>query len=542
MWHCVVLMGRVVGILMVVSGAFAVRWPGFASAAVIADPVLVAAGDIACDPTSADFNGGHGTVSPPACQAAATAAEIKSIAPNYLLPLGDEQYIDGAAQGTMPPLSYYSQSYNATWGALASTQGGVVPNANIHPVAGNHEYGDLNESGSGPYASGANYFTNFGPNGLKQLPSSVTGPTNDWYSYNIAVNGGRWHIVALDSECGVVGGCGSGSPEETWFARDLAANAGVCTLVAWHQPRWASGPIDSDANYTAFWNDAVAHQVAIVLNGHAHLYQHFAPMDANGNAVPKGTSEFIVGTGGENLETAAPNSPPALIAQDDADFGVLKLALHATNASYAFQTTSGTVPDAGTVACPTGSGGSVSAPTVSSVSPVAGPASGGVAVVIAGTNFVAGATVKFGSVSAAGVTVVSSSQITAVAPAGSATVDVTVTNSAGTSPTGVADEYSYTSATNGYSVNLAATSTTAAVGASVGLTASANVDVGPTPYGIWVYDVTANTVIGHVGSGTSMTVVVSQSVASTHRYVAYIANTGPTNIQSASNPQIITWA
>ncbi len=74
------------------------------------------------------------------------------------------------------------------------------------------------------------------------------------------------------------------------------------------------------------------------------------------------------------------------------------------------------------------------APTVSSVSPNSGSTSGGTAVTITGTNFVAGATVSFGSAAATSVAVVNSTTITATTPAGSAgAATVTVTNSGGQS-------------------------------------------------------------------------------------------------------------
>ncbi|HLG67472.1 MAG TPA: metallophosphoesterase, partial [Acidimicrobiales bacterium] len=271
--------------------------------AVTTAPVLVAAGDIACSPSSPSFNGGLGTTNPPACQEAATAQEIASIAPSYLVPLGDNQYANTTTQGTQPTMSDYQGSYDATWGKLASTQGGPVPNANVHPVPGNSEYGDVNDSGQPPLSNGSNYYANFGASGLNELPSSVTGASNDWYSYDIAVPGGSWHVVALDSECSVIGGCGPGSPEETWFRNDLAANPGVCTLVYWHEPRWSIGPLGNNSELATLWTDAVAGHVTLVLNGHDHDYEHFGPMDQNGNLAPNGTSEFVVGTGGFNLDS-----------------------------------------------------------------------------------------------------------------------------------------------------------------------------------------------------------------------------------------------
>ncbi len=408
-----------------------------------ADPVLVAAGDIACDPNDTDYNNGNGLNNQ--CQEKATANEVGSIAPQYLLPMGDTQYDNTASQGTQPPTSYYTSSYDATWGALASTKGGPVPNQNIHPIPGNHEYGDVNDTDAPPLSTGSNYFSNFGPSGLNELPSGVTGASNDWYSFNIPVDGGTWHVVSLDSECGAVGGCTSGSPEETFFKNDLAANAGVCTIVQWHEPRWSVGPLGNGSDSTTFWNDAVAAHVVAVLGGHDHDYEHFGPMDANGNPVTGGTSEFIVGTGGRSLDTLSATSS-ALVASDTNDYGVLKLTLHSTGASYAFQTVGGSTPDSGTLPC---SNTNATTTTVTSVSPSLGITAGGTSVTITGTNFTGATAVSFGSVAATSFTVNSATSITATSPAQSAgTVDVTVTAPAGISAKSGADQFTYGAVTD----------------------------------------------------------------------------------------------
>src|SRR3954466_14547186 len=105
--------------------------------AVPADPILVAAGDIACDPASPYASGTSATN----CQAGATANTIAAIAPQYLLPLGDTQYRDNAAQGQEPTLAAYQNGYGRSWGGLSSR----VPGITIRPVPGNHEYGDQDE-------------------------------------------------------------------------------------------------------------------------------------------------------------------------------------------------------------------------------------------------------------------------------------------------------------------------------------------------------------------------------------------------------------
>ncbi len=84
-------------------------------------------------------------------------------------------------------------------------------------------------------------------------------------------------------------------------------------------------------------------------------------------------------------------------------------------------------------------------PTVTAISPTSGPTSGGTKVTITGTNFVTGATVKFGSLTATAVTFNSVTSITATSPAESAgTVNVTVTTpGGGTSAISTADQFTY---------------------------------------------------------------------------------------------------
>jgi hypothetical protein len=183
---------------------------------------------------------------------------------------------------------------------------------------------------------------------------------------------------------------------------------------------------------------------------------------------------------------------------------------------------------------------------VSAVSPASGPASGGTTVTVTGTNFAAGNTVAFGGSTATGVTVNSPTSITANAPAGNAqnvggTVDVTVTGPGGTSATSPADEFTYLVSSSTYSISLTASTTAPAVGAAVTLTATANVNLGPTPYGMSIVDASTGVIVSRVGSGSTFSATVSQSTAKTQRYVAEIDNSGGTNIQANSSPVIVTW-
>jgi IPT/TIG domain len=82
-------------------------------------------------------------------------------------------------------------------------------------------------------------------------------------------------------------------------------------------------------------------------------------------------------------------------------------------------------------------------PFVTDVSPSAGPAAGGTAVTLAGEHFTNATRVDFGGVPAISFRIDSDEQITAIAPAGSGTVGVTVTTPAGTSRVSRTDRYTF---------------------------------------------------------------------------------------------------
>ena len=278
-------------------------------------PVLAVAGDIACDPSDGNFNGGAGAAT--ACREKATSDLLVSINPTVVASLGDNQYENGA-------LTAFNSSFDPSWGRVKSR---------IRPAVGNHEYKTDSK------ASG--YYTYFG--------AAAGDPTKGWYSYDL----GTWHVVVLNGNCGIVGGCGSGSAEETWLKNDLAAHPAACTVAYWHQPRWSSGgEHGSDVSYDAWWKDLYGAGVEIVLNGHDHDYERFGPQTPAGTAdSTKGVREFVVGTGGRShyvWGTIAPNSE----VRNNDTFGVLKLTLQSGSYSWQFVPEAGkTFTDSGTGTC-----------------------------------------------------------------------------------------------------------------------------------------------------------------------------------------------
>lgn len=139
--------------------------------------------------------------------------------------------------------------------------------------------------------------------------------------------------------------------EASWLSGDLAAHLTACSIVFYHHPRWSSGVQGGLVQRDLFWRAAVAAGADIILNGHDHDYERFAPMDADGAASAVGVREFVVGTGGYNhlpLPTIQPNSE----VRNGETFGVLKLTLHADTYEWQFIPIAGqTFTDRGTGSC-----------------------------------------------------------------------------------------------------------------------------------------------------------------------------------------------
>jgi hypothetical protein len=281
------------------------------------DPVLVAAGDIACDPTSTQFRGGAGVST--ACRQRYTADLVRPDVAGVLA-LGDNQYNDNQ-------LVKYQQAYDLSWGRFKDL---------IRPGIGNHEY--LTPGAAGYF----DYFDGVGNAG---------GPAGDrsrgYYSYDV----GSWHVVSLNSNCSLIGGCGSGSPQERWLREDLAAHPSACTLAYWHHPRFSSGEHGSIPWTGAFWADLHAAGAEAVLSGHDHDYERFAPQDRSGAADPTGPRQFVVGTGGRSHYPFVATQPNSEV-RDATSFGVLELTLHATSYEWRFvPEVGGSFTDSGSAAC-----------------------------------------------------------------------------------------------------------------------------------------------------------------------------------------------
>jgi calcineurin-like phosphoesterase family protein len=274
-----------------------------------AAPLVAAAGDIACVP-----RGDEG------CAHAATSELLLRTGPAAVLALGDQAYEDGT-------LAEYRTVFDPAWGRLREV---------LHPVPGNHEYHT-------PEAGG--YFDYFNGPGAAFGRAGARG--SGWYSFDV----GSWHVVALNSNCGKVGGCQAGSPQERWLRADLAAHPAACTLAFWHHPRFSSGPHGDAPEVQPLWQALEDAGADVVLSGHDHDYERFAPQTAAGVAdAAHGLRQFVAGTGGRELRPIRRSAPNSEV-HDDSSFGVLLLTLAPSGYDWRFVPAVGAFTEAGSAAC-----------------------------------------------------------------------------------------------------------------------------------------------------------------------------------------------
>jgi acid phosphatase type 7 len=246
--------------------------------------------------------------------AAATAALVAQI-PGTVFTAGDEAYEDGTT-------SEFQGCYDPTWGAFKDRT--------LLPALGNHEY---------KTPGGAGYFGYFG--------ARAGTPGDGWYSSDI----GGWHIVVLNANCTIVG-CGPGSPQLEWLKADLATHPAVCTLAIWHQPLFSSGFHRDGLAVKPFWDALWAAHADLIINGHDHDYERFAPQDPDGRLdLTGGIREIVVGTGGAPLRPFVSVDLNRETA-NAATHGVIVLSLHATSYDWQFVPVAGeTFADSGATAC-----------------------------------------------------------------------------------------------------------------------------------------------------------------------------------------------
>lgn len=255
--------------------------------------ILLAAGDIAtCDDPEV------------------ATGELLAAQPGVVAALGDLAYPDGSP-------SAFTNCYDTAWGL-------VTPRT--RPAMGNHDVRTPDAAGYGDY-----FGTTAGPQ------------PQGYYSYDL----GAWHVVVLNSNCDLVGGCGPDSPQLAWLADDLAATSTGNIVAYWHHPRFSTGHHGDQPAVAAFWETLTQAGADVVLNGHDHDYERFVPMDPAGRPSPTGIREFVVGTGGAPLRDFGPTRDTVGHRQAD-HHGILRLELQPCGYSWSFLPTAGGEPlDAG---------------------------------------------------------------------------------------------------------------------------------------------------------------------------------------------------
>jgi calcineurin-like phosphoesterase family protein len=323
-------LGRAIGAMLIVVGAAGVAFGGLLvgrgldssgsaspTAAVPAGPgpsaaigqpssptgetaVLVGAGDIASCSSSRDEQ---------------TAKLVEAI-PGVVFTAGDNAYPVGSE-------AQFRGCYGPSWGRFRDR---------TRPASGNHDVitGD-----------GAPYFAYFGV---------AAGTAQEgWYSYEA----GTWHVIVLNSNCLNVGGCTEGSRQLDWLTADLAAHPVACTLAIWHHPRFSSGAHGSDPRSGAFWRVLYDAGADLIVTGHDHDYERFAPQTPAGVLDPgRGIRQFVVGTGGDTLRLFKPVVVPNSEVRNASVHGVLRLDLAPGGYTWQFIAVPGrSFSDNGSAAC-----------------------------------------------------------------------------------------------------------------------------------------------------------------------------------------------
>ncbi len=223
-----------------------------------------------------------------------------------VLALGDNAYNRGRDHE-------YAEHYDPVWGFAKDR---------TWACAGNHDY---RTGGARPY------FEYFGTR-------AAGTPEASYYS----LDAGGWHIVSLNSEVEQ----DRDSAQLRWLRRDLESRESGPILAIWHRARWGSGGHRDSKKPRWFWNELYAHRAEIVLNGHSHHYERFAPQRPDQVGDARGIRQFIVGTGGRRLSGRSKFTPHSEVARFDV-YGILKLTLRRENYRWEFISTLDEAVDSG---------------------------------------------------------------------------------------------------------------------------------------------------------------------------------------------------
>src|SRR3989449_3173221 len=261
-------------------------------------PVLIGAGNIArCDRTNDE----------------ATARLLGAYPDATVFTAGDNIYGDGS-------ITDFTNCYGPSWGQYK---------ARTRPAVGELDYKTTGAAG---------YFGYFGA-------AAAGDSAKYYYSYNL----GAWHVVVLNDNISMA----AGSAQEQWLRAELAASTGSCTLAYWHHPRFSSTGTNNLAAVKPLWDALYDYNADVVLNAHYNNYERFGPQNPAGAADANGVREFIVGTGGLDLQNPGGAKPNSQV-RNGTTYGVLMLTLDTLSYSWQFLPIAGkTFTDTGSTACHT---------------------------------------------------------------------------------------------------------------------------------------------------------------------------------------------
>ena len=251
--------------------------------------------------------------------AEATAKRLDEILSHHpeavVFTLGDNAYRKGTTRE-------FRECYDTTWGRHKAA---------TRPAVGNHEY---KTKGAHPY--------------YKYFGEAAGDAARGYYSYDL----GDWHIIVLNSVCQKVGGCDIESPQHRWLVDDLKTHRRPCTLAYAHHPVFSSGKHGGHKALRSIYETLYEYDVDVLVAGHEHNYERFAPQDPYGLYDPvRGIQQFIVGTGGRELRRIGKGRTNSVV-RDNTSYGVLKLTLHPGSFEWDFIPVAGaTFRDSGKGTC-----------------------------------------------------------------------------------------------------------------------------------------------------------------------------------------------
>ena len=264
------------------------------------EQVIIAVGDM-CGPPRKN---------PGAEATASLARRILTDHPDaMILALGDNAYNRGR-------VDEYRDHYTPTWGRPDLLE-------RTWCCPGNHDY---RTAAAGPYFD---YFR-----------ERAGTPQRSYYS--LPLTQAEWHLVSLNSEVDQ----DAHSPQLQWLRDDLKTRLYRPVLGIFHRPRWGSGAHRDSKKPRWFWKELYAVHTELIICGHAHHYERFAPQRPDQIPDSQGPRQFIVGTGGRKLHGRTKDTPNSEYARFD-QFGVLKLTLRPESYRWQFISVDNRVLDTG---------------------------------------------------------------------------------------------------------------------------------------------------------------------------------------------------